>query len=588
MQALLLHWSTDDLFVLPELEDLEKCLREDYAFGTDIFPIPADNAHLELMMRIGQLIKEHESTDTLFVVYYGGHARIDESRQSRWCAYVVSPLAPTNNAQFECLRKTLTCNGSTERGILILLGYSKLASYITHESLPISLSTYTPVYRWSAIQTLLERSISDILILLDCCAGAASATFSTGNSITETISASSWDAIAPDPGRYSFTNALIEVLQEWRIRTFSAAMLHAEVLARLKHPRPIMINGKYFEARSTPVHFMMTSDHKAPSIEISRIIACEPALPSPPQPPQISQVPQPSYGQPIPRPRTPITHDHTYADTSSDEIVGTPETSSTTEISSLSEPNENVPHVMISLALEDDQRLDLNAWESWLTSFPALAKYVKVQGVFKSHSTLLLVSMPVMVWDLLPEDHATSFVAFIRSNNIAMQQPQREALQAAQSTAQEAPANTRPRSEFFDDNTTITPSVGPSLIREYEPVPDGRGQTAYTGLRTVQSTKSLSSLPSRIPGSLTDLPAGNISRTLIYNQHRSARRTTFADKVPEPPNFAVHIENRLEYYYQRNQHPSDADREFIASNLGIETTHVEVSVPSIEFTINRH
>lgn len=88
VQALLLHWSTDDLFVLPELEDLEKCLREDYAFETEIFPIPADNAHLELMMRIGQVIKEHESQDTLFVVYYGGHARIDEARQSRWCAYV--------------------------------------------------------------------------------------------------------------------------------------------------------------------------------------------------------------------------------------------------------------------------------------------------------------------------------------------------------------------------------------------------------------------------------------------------------------------------------------------------------------------
>ena len=102
------------------------------------------------------------------------------------------------------------------------------------------------VTRWSAIQTLLERSLSDCLILLDCCAGAASATFPNGSSITETISASSWDAIAPDPGRYSFTNALIEVLQEWKHRTYSVAMLHAEVLARLKHPRPVLLNGKHF------------------------------------------------------------------------------------------------------------------------------------------------------------------------------------------------------------------------------------------------------------------------------------------------------------------------------------------------------
>jgi hypothetical protein len=86
VQALLLHWNSDDLFVIPELEDLEKCLSEDYGFNTDIFAIPSENSHLELMMRIGQLIKDHESQDTLFVVYYGGHARIDESRQSTWCA----------------------------------------------------------------------------------------------------------------------------------------------------------------------------------------------------------------------------------------------------------------------------------------------------------------------------------------------------------------------------------------------------------------------------------------------------------------------------------------------------------------------
>lgn len=86
VQALLLHWTSDDLFVLPELEDLEKTLREDYSFETDIFGIPTENSHLELMLKVGDLVKKHEGEDTLFLVYYGGHARIDESRQSTWCA----------------------------------------------------------------------------------------------------------------------------------------------------------------------------------------------------------------------------------------------------------------------------------------------------------------------------------------------------------------------------------------------------------------------------------------------------------------------------------------------------------------------
>lgn len=86
MLALLLHWKCDDLFVLPELEDLEKCFREHYNFETDIFPIPSENSHLELMIKIADMVKKHEAEDTLFIVYYGGHARIDEARQSTWCA----------------------------------------------------------------------------------------------------------------------------------------------------------------------------------------------------------------------------------------------------------------------------------------------------------------------------------------------------------------------------------------------------------------------------------------------------------------------------------------------------------------------
>ncbi|RYO84543.1 hypothetical protein DL766_004503 [Monosporascus sp. MC13-8B] len=260
VHALLLHWKCDDLFVLPELEDLETCFREDYNFETETFSIPSDNAHLDLMLKIGAMIKEYESQDTLFIVYYGGHARIDNSRQSTWCA-----------------------NRSSDSPWL---------------------------------------------------------------HITETISASSWDAIAPDPGRYSFTSALIEVLQEWKDRTFSAAMVHAEVLARLKHPRPERRNGKHFEARSTPVHFMMTANHRAPSIEISRTVSCDMRPPSPPQ--ELMFEDSSSAGR--------------YA--GPQEIIG-------------SEPSEDVPHVMISLALEDDQRLNINDWEHWLQSIPAIAKHVE-------------------------------------------------------------------------------------------------------------------------------------------------------------------------------------------------------------------
>ncbi|KAL2166231.1 hypothetical protein VTG60DRAFT_3095 [Thermothelomyces hinnuleus] len=567
--ALLLHWKSDDLFVLPELEDLEKCFREHYNFETDIFPIPSENSHLELMLKIGDMVKQHEAEDTLFVVYYGGHARIDEARQSTWCA-----------------------NRRPE----------------------------SPWLQWSAIQTLLERSVSDVMILLDCCAGAASATFPTGKtSITETISASSWDAIAPDPGRYSFTNALIEVLEEWRQRTFSAAMLHAEILARLKHPRPILINGKHFEARSTPVHFMMTSNHRAPSIELCRLVPRKRLPPSPPN--ELTYWNQPVHPRMI-EGRNPVEQ----YPLAPPPDFGIPDTS---------EPNEDEPHVLISLALEDDQRLDLNDWETWLASFPAIAKYVKVQGVFKSHSTLLLLSLPVMVWDFLPDDPACSFVAFIRSNNLlGSQKAAREPESTGVPVSENVPASNlvRDDAESCLSGTTYGPNEGldnaqqpvsgPNIHRAHstafshyrEPHTDPRLAShirasvgsqlehsvpdvsfppgprlepslgSLTGsLRNAPSTSSLRTLD-RVPhdghGPRNDLPssADGISRRMILNRTRTSKKSVFQpdQAVPEGHQMAPHVVRRLEEYFQKDPEPNIAVVEHFASNLGVETSDIHV------------
>ncbi|KAJ4304044.1 hypothetical protein N0V88_001652 [Collariella sp. IMI 366227] len=562
VHALMLHWKSDDLFVLPELEDLEKCLREHYNFGTDIFSIPSENSHLDLMLKIGDMVKQYESDDTLFVVYYGGHARIDEARQSTWCA-------------------------NRRPG--------------------------SPWLQWSAIQTLLERSVSDVLILLDCCAGAASATFPTGKSITETISASSWDAIAPDPGRYSFTNALIEVLDEWRQRTFSAAMLHAEILARLKHPRPILINGKHFEARSTPVHFMMTSNHRAPSIEFCRLVPRTRLPPSPPN--ELSYWDRPSLPRMI-EGRNPAQAHPSFA----------PDFS----IPAASDPNEDEPHVLISLALEDDQRLDLNDWETWLAAFPAIAKFVKVQGVFKSHSTLLLLSLPVMVWDFLPDDPACSFVSFIRSNNLlraqksspepAAQVPVTSEAQVFNSIRDDAESylsgTTYGPTESLDFtsrpvNTTRNLSAIPTPYRDSlaelrlpprmatsvggrpehtsldffppsgpsaGPRPQASLSSMRDSLRNVPSIASLRTLDRRqlsplSPVASNDLPTPTegISRTMIINRARSSKKSVFSSDqhVPQGQQMAPHVVRRLEDYFQKDAEPSVGVVEHLASNLGV-------------------
>ncbi|PHH62949.1 hypothetical protein CDD81_6582 [Ophiocordyceps australis] len=517
VQVLLLHWESDDLFVFPEVDDLRKCFNDEYGFETDMFIIPIESSHLELMMRLGQLVKEHESEDTLFIIYYGGHARIDESRQSTWCA----------NRKLD-----------------------------------------SPWLQWSAIQTLLERSKSDVLILLDCCAGAASATFAHGNSTTETISASSWDAIAPEPGPFSFTNVLIEVFHEWRLRIFSAAMLHAEVLARLKHPRPTQRDGTSRENRSTPVHVMMTANHKAPSIELSRM--CRPS--------------EPNW---MPRDRSRAV--------SMDDAADALQTNS-----GLTIPTETTPHVMISLALEDDQRLDIRAWEQWLVAFPAMAKHVQVQGVFQSYSTLLLVSMPVTIWDLLPDDNAISFVAFIRSNNLVTPRWQPDSVQIPVPARQSEHDTPRGDSFSFTSGTTYTPSslapchgTSPSLPQNtgnnslplYSQEEVSPRNSVYARTPPIPATPSNSMLsPSTLPSCRDARPAHHAAD--VPRQHDDVQggvptEASFAhdaahqsEDLEPPTKFADHVEKRLEHYYSLNPFPDSPQRALIASNVGVECRHV--------------
>jgi hypothetical protein len=73
----------------------------------------------------------------------------------------------------------------------------------------------------------------------------------------------------------------------------------------------------------------------------------------------------------------------------------------------------DVPHVLLSVALEEDQSLDPDSWVNWMSDLPALAKYVLVEGVFRSHSTMILVSLPVPIWDVLRDDLAISFIGYV-------------------------------------------------------------------------------------------------------------------------------------------------------------------------------
>ncbi|KAN0095444.1 hypothetical protein V8E51_016155 [Hyaloscypha variabilis] len=372
VHVLLLRWEEDSMGVQYELDDLAKSFGTTYGYATETWLIPSVKSHFALMEKALQVVRDFGKADNLLIVYYAGHGHMNASRQAMW-----------------------SCTSDTTKGSI----------------------------SWHAVQTLFEQADSDILLLLDCCAAASGAlTEASSTSVTKTIAACGFETWAPQPGRHSFTNTLITVLDDWYDRpAFTAAMLHCEILNRLRHEKPERYrNTKSFEFRKSPIHVLSTNDPKARSIEL--------APRSPTQDVPVEEIRHDSSSHREARGvATSKVVETATAETEPSKggsVLAVP-TNRQVELYNmdsltrvLDDGHTSLPHVLLSLALEGDQVLDLDRCRKWLQDFPALARYATVQGVYNSNSTLLILSLPVVIWDWIPEDPACTFIGYVHSDNL--------------------------------------------------------------------------------------------------------------------------------------------------------------------------
>jgi hypothetical protein len=126
--------------------------------------------------------------------------------------------------------------------------------------------------KWGAIQSFIEESPNDALILLDCCASGTANT-SEGSGVTEIITACAWNQIANGVGEYSLTNALVVELQLLSPRrSFSVGELYRTVFLRTQSRQPTMRteDGRHLERHPAPIHLVLTQDTLRPrSIQLS-------------------------------------------------------------------------------------------------------------------------------------------------------------------------------------------------------------------------------------------------------------------------------------------------------------------------------
>ena len=83
--ALLVHWEEDDLGVVAEIKELEEMLRDTYHFDVESWTIPTvKRCYMTLARKIDSILVNYDTQDSLFILYYGGHALQDEHRQPTW------------------------------------------------------------------------------------------------------------------------------------------------------------------------------------------------------------------------------------------------------------------------------------------------------------------------------------------------------------------------------------------------------------------------------------------------------------------------------------------------------------------------
>jgi hypothetical protein len=280
----------------------------------------------------------------------------------------------------------------------------------------------------------------------------------------ETIAACGFESRAPPPGEHSFTTSLIEVLHDWaNAPSFSATMLHSEVLRVLMRRRKERCrNGQKLEWRSTPVHMNNFTHARTIGIELCKrsLIDTDGSLSIRSSQP-IENLLQSDIGLTSAtyldlmslscealEERLNINYETREPST---EIM--PSSASPSNLSGEVTSGLMLPHMLISITLDEDQPLpNSEACRRWICAFPGLAKHVKIEGIFTSYSTVIILSIPIVIWNMLPDNPACQPISYVTSRNLIVD-PGTNFLHSERSLEPEC---TQPPSAMCENNISNT------------------------------------------------------------------------------------------------------------------------------------
>ena len=245
----------------------------------------------------------------------------------------------------------------------------------------------SPCLTWSSLQTLLETAIPHVLVILDCCYAASAAKDLTDSRTTkEIMTACSRESPTSVVGNRSYTSALVDELRDIGSRGPSSQPVTVAML----HSRLMSIKWRL---AYTPTYALL-SENGGSSIVIQKMPETEKRA---------------SSGG-----STSSAHSSQATNTPDRSDDAGPGHSLAQSSSQSSQPSETKVLIAVSFS-EANSSLIVGDWKKWLTTdAPAgiLGLDVQLESMYLSNSILALFSIPVALWNRMPDKAAYRFVGF--------------------------------------------------------------------------------------------------------------------------------------------------------------------------------
>ncbi|KAI0134252.1 hypothetical protein BJ170DRAFT_679157 [Xylariales sp. AK1849] len=253
--------------------------------------------------------------------------------------------------------------------------------------------------RWNGFRCLFEESQSDMLLLLDCCSPRdVAAVAAAGRGGVKQLIASTGPEQPQPNGEISASSFTAHV---------------TDALLRLSAGRPFTAEHIYQEIAVQRQQELL--QHSAETNGASKSIALADQMP-------ILHTINPGKGQSLTlsplahRPEPRLQSPHTTVDGHAqapawlqDKII---------HPNAVADLTFNEPRVLVCTTFVGEASPDMSSFNQWLQNAPGMATRIVVEGMFLGPPTMLLISMPVAVWNVVQHDKVCCFLGYINSHNM--------------------------------------------------------------------------------------------------------------------------------------------------------------------------